>query len=160
MRWRSPTGYVHSGVSQQPRCDRRRPPSPNCRRHSFEDLHASSNPGREARIAGFNLAEHDRLFDFVERIEPLDERAHQASMVMPRISHTRSSCCLGSGASWTLTSIKLLALGCFFARAMIAAIQSYIDAHNANPKPFIWTAGVEAILEKIRRAVLNNVPSE
>ena len=45
---------------------------------------------------------------------------------------------------------------------LIAAIQSYIAAHNENSKPFIWTASVTAILEKIRRAraVLNNVPSE
>ena len=31
-----------------------------------------------------------------------------------------------------------------------AAIQEYLDHHNANPKPFIWTASAAAILEKWR----------
>jgi transposase len=34
---------------------------------------------------------------------------------------------------------------------LIAAIEEYLDAHNANPKPFIWTATAESILEKVRR---------
>jgi len=40
-----------------------------------------------------------------------------------------------------------------------AAIDSYIQTHNQNSKAFIWTAGVENILGKVRRAraVLNNV---
>lgn len=44
---------------------------------------------------------------------------------------------------------------------LIAAIQAYIDGHNRDPKAFVWTAGVEAILAKVRRAraVLDNVPS-
>jgi hypothetical protein len=42
-----------------------------------------------------------------------------------------------------------------------AAIESYIQTHNQNSKAFIWTAGVENILAKVRRAreVLNNVAS-
>jgi transposase len=34
---------------------------------------------------------------------------------------------------------------------LIAAIEEYLDAHNANPKPFVWTATAESILEKVRR---------
>lgn len=43
-----------------------------------------------------------------------------------------------------------------------AAINDYIENHNRDPKAFIWTAGVERILEKVRRArlTLNNVVSE
>jgi transposase len=42
------------------------------------------------------------------------------------------------------------------------AIGEYIEHHNANPKGFVWTAKVDDILEKVRRAraALNNVPSE
>jgi transposase len=42
------------------------------------------------------------------------------------------------------------------------AIESYIQTHNQNSRAFIWTAGVENILAKVRRAreVLNNVASE
>jgi hypothetical protein len=38
-----------------------------------------------------------------------------------------------------------------------AAIDTYIAAHNANPKPFIWTAKAKDILAKVTRAraVLN-----
>ena len=38
------------------------------------------------------------------------------------------------------------------------AIENYIDVHNQNPKPFIWTAKASDILEKVTRAkaALNN----
>ena len=35
---------------------------------------------------------------------------------------------------------------------MIPAINRYVDAHNANPKPFIWTAKAKDILQKVIRA--------
>ena len=34
---------------------------------------------------------------------------------------------------------------------LIAAIEEYLDAHNHDPKPFVWTATAESILEKVRR---------
>jgi transposase len=45
---------------------------------------------------------------------------------------------------------------------LIAAIQSYIENHNSDPKPFVWTAKAEDILEKVgrARAVLNKIASE
>jgi hypothetical protein len=35
---------------------------------------------------------------------------------------------------------------------LIMAIGTYIDRHNENPKPFIWTARAADILEKVKRA--------
>ena len=35
---------------------------------------------------------------------------------------------------------------------LIMAIGNYIDTHNQNPKPFIWTAKANDILEKVTRA--------
>jgi len=35
---------------------------------------------------------------------------------------------------------------------LIVAIQAYIDKHNDQPKPFIWTAKAADILEKLKRA--------
>jgi len=32
---------------------------------------------------------------------------------------------------------------------LIMAIVEYIDRHNENPKPFIWTARANDILEKV-----------
>ena len=34
-----------------------------------------------------------------------------------------------------------------------AAILDYLDGHNANPKPFVWTKTAKVILEKERRAL-------
>ena len=44
---------------------------------------------------------------------------------------------------------------------LIMAIETYIDRHNEEPKPFIWTAKANDILEKVKRArkALNNVQS-
>ena len=40
----------------------------------------------------------------------------------------------------------------------IMAMGDYIDKHNVNPKPFVWTAKASDILEKVKRArtVLDN----
>jgi hypothetical protein len=35
---------------------------------------------------------------------------------------------------------------------LITAISKYIDRHNGGPKPFIWTAKANDILEKVTRA--------
>ena len=35
---------------------------------------------------------------------------------------------------------------------LIAAIERYLAAHNQNPKPFIWTAEIDTITEKVTRA--------
>jgi transposase len=44
---------------------------------------------------------------------------------------------------------------------LIMAINQYVDRHNEQPKPFIWTAKASDILEKVKRAraTLNNVQS-
>ncbi len=34
---------------------------------------------------------------------------------------------------------------------LIAAIEAYLDAHNENPKPFVWTATADDILAKVAR---------
>lgn len=35
---------------------------------------------------------------------------------------------------------------------LIAAIEVYLAANNDDPKPFVWTASADAILEKVRRS--------
>ena len=47
---------------------------------------------------------------------------------------------------------KAIRLGVFHSvEDMERAIQEFIDAHNAAPKPFIWTAAAADILEKVKR---------
>jgi transposase len=45
---------------------------------------------------------------------------------------------------------------------LIEAIRAYIEVHNESPRPFVWTAKAEDILEKVRRAraVLDKIASE
>ena len=44
---------------------------------------------------------------------------------------------------------------------LIMAVGQYIDRHNLNPKPFIWTASARDILPKVTRArkALDNTQS-
>ena len=35
---------------------------------------------------------------------------------------------------------------------LIASIEDYLDASNADPKPYVWTATAEYILAKVARA--------
>lgn len=34
---------------------------------------------------------------------------------------------------------------------LIEAIEDYLNAHNEDPRPFVWTGTVDSILEKVRR---------
>jgi transposase len=45
---------------------------------------------------------------------------------------------------------------------LIKAIEAYIEQHNRNPRPFVWTAKAEQILAKVKRAreVLDKMASE
>jgi len=45
---------------------------------------------------------------------------------------------------------------------LIAAIEKYMEIHNDEPKPLIWTATAESILTKVRRGrvALNQTVSQ
>jgi transposase len=45
---------------------------------------------------------------------------------------------------------------------LIAAIEAYLQANNNDPKPFVWTATAEEILEKVRRGrvALASIPAK
>ncbi len=48
---------------------------------------------------------------------------------------------------------KQIRRGCFGnVPELIETIEQYVAQHNANPKPFIWTAKASDILEKVKRA--------
>jgi len=45
---------------------------------------------------------------------------------------------------------KRIRRGSFFSvEALVRAINEYLDENNRQPQPFLWTARVEKILEKI-----------
>ena len=44
--------------------------------------------------------------------------------------------------------------------ALQAAITSFVDAHNANPKPFRWTKTADDILASIERFCLRTTPAK
>jgi len=66
-----------------------------------------------------------------------------------------------TGASWLnmierffrdLTD-KAIRRGSFYnVEDLVGAIMEYVNAHNQNPKPFIWTATAKDILAKVKRA--------
>ena len=37
-------------------------------------------------------------------------------------------------------------------RGLVAAIYQYLNQRNEHPTPFLWTASVQTILDKVRRA--------
>ncbi len=52
-----------------------------------------------------------------------------------------------------LLSDKALRRGVFRSVAeLVAAIESFLEVHNNDPKPFVWTAETDEILEKVGRA--------
>lgn len=59
--------------------------------------------------------------------------------------------CNGSGArrerSWYCPNRLMCDI-----EELINAIDQYVDRHNEAPKPFIWTASANDILEKVKRA--------
>ena len=53
-------------------------------------------------------------------------------------------------------TVNRIRRGVFHSEAdLIAAIDEYLEVHNANPKPFIWTARANDILEKVKRGRAN-----
>ena len=55
---------------------------------------------------------------------------------------------------------KRIRRGSFFSvEELVQAINEYLEENNRQPKPFIWTASVEKILEKVNRckAILETV---
>jgi len=47
---------------------------------------------------------------------------------------------------------KRIRRGSFFSvEELVQAINEYLDENNRQPKPFLWTARVEKILEKVNR---------
>ena len=51
-----------------------------------------------------------------------------------------------------LTRRELKRLGVTGVDDLIAAITSYLQRRNEDPKPFVWTASADKILRKVRRA--------
>ena len=50
-------------------------------------------------------------------------------------------------------SEKALKRGSFYdVNDLVGAITEYVNGHNENPKPFIWTAKANDILAKVKRA--------
>jgi hypothetical protein len=55
----------------------------------------------------------------------------------------------GIGGSFVFKAIRR---GVFYSVLdLITAIEQYLTAHNEDPKPFIWTASADNIIEKVAR---------
>ncbi len=73
--------------------------------------------------------------------------------------HHRFRAFLTASASWLIWSSGSLAksresesvAGCSSVVDLQRGINDYLEIHNADPKPFVWTASASAILEKVNR---------
>ena len=53
-------------------------------------------------------------------------------------------------------TVNRIRRGIFHSEAdLIAAIEAYLDVHNDDPKPLIWTARADDILENVKRTRAN-----
>jgi hypothetical protein len=60
--------------------------------------------------------------------------------------------CIGSKVGWGQLTEKRIRRGSFFSvEELVQAINEYLEENNCQPKPFLWTARVEKILEKVNR---------
>ena len=77
---------------------------------------------------------------------PLRERQSQGRRQLERVSLQGAFL----AGVFTVIAARVGRFGEWFAE-LEAAIQEYLNKHNADPKPFVWTAPAASILKKVRR---------
>jgi transposase len=106
------------------------------------DLHLIVDNYASGRVAGYGTHKHPRVLAWIQR----HPRFH--------LHFTPTSCSwLNLVERWfrEITD-KRIRRGTFRnVRALITAIQQYLDNHNQNPQVFVWSAPVERILAKIAK---------
>jgi hypothetical protein len=85
--------------------------------------------------------QHDRATPWPRRRKPV------SGFVLPKVSSNRTSA--GSRMPNRLRSRSVAAR--FAVSQLKAAIQEFIEAHQANPKPSVWTKSADEILASIAR---------
>ena len=130
---------------------------------------------RPVRAAPYPSGIH-RFLDAVERAAPADKRSTPSStttplMSIPRSKLARPPSALGvpfhpDSGSWldadenffAALTRRRLRRGVFRSIADLqAAINRYLEAHNDDPKPFVWTKPADAILAKLSRLPVPSV---
>ena len=89
---------------------------------------------------------HAHVMPGAADLPPRAMRRHEPQLRSSEPS--RQSLTLSQGQTPKVLMLKSLA-------DLEAAIQQYLDQHNADPKPFVWTASAAAILEKVARGRQN-----
>jgi transposase len=112
---------------------------------------------REVRelLAEFGFTAHIR-----SRGEEKKQLAREAGFRARRWVVERTHSWLNSERWFRELTEKAIRRGVFHSvPELITAIDDFLQAHNNDPKPFIWTASIDSILEKIGRckAVLETV---
>jgi hypothetical protein len=60
--------------------------------------------------------------------------------------------CTAASPLLVFVSVQCIRRGAFFSvEDLKQAIREFLNAWNENPKPFVWTATVESIMEKLSR---------
>jgi transposase len=141
-------------------------------RHGTTTLFAALNV-LDGTVLGRCMQRHRRqeflrFLDAVEAAVPAGKLVHGVLDSYATHKHPKVLAWLGWHPRWafhfTPTSCSWLnAVETFFAKrrlrrgsfpslvALQEAINSFIDEHNERPRPFIWTADPDAVVEKVRR---------
>ena len=112
-----------------------------------------------------------RFLNAVEREVPADKSVHAVLDNYATHKHPKARAWLARHPRWTFhftptSASSLNAVESFFSKitrqrirrgafhslvALQAAINRYLEEHNADPKPFVWTASASSILDKLNR---------
>jgi len=146
------------------------------KRHGTTTLFAAMNV-QDGSVIDVCMPTHDR-WDWIRFLKLIDHRtpsdkqlhlimdnysAHKAPEVQQWLArHQRFHVhCVPTSSSWLNmverffrdVTVKRIGRGVFHSIAELQqAIREYIDEHNRNPKPYLWTAKARDILEKVKRA--------
>ena len=122
----------------------------------------------------FDRHRHDELLRFLRLIDTTVPRSLQIHMIVDNYGthahpdvkawlakHPRfhlhftptSSSWLNQVERWFSTiTTRMIRRGVFHSvNDLVAAIEEYLRIHNADPKPFVWAATAESIIEKVQR---------
>src|ERR1700736_3885202 len=120
------------------------------KRHGTTTLFAALNAKTSGVITQFHQRHRSAQFrEFLDLIEAQVPRQLDVHIIMDNYSTHKTPLIKNWFAKLTMKQIRR---GAFRSVPQLkAAIQEFIEAHQANPKPFVWTKSADEILASIAR---------
>jgi transposase len=172
---------VAEGLDGAPRIDESPKMTHDCKRCGTTMLFAALNV-LDGSVIGRCMQQHRheefiRFLDDVERAVPADKRIEAVADNYATHKHPKMKAWLERHPRWTfhftptsgswlnavenffsVLTLKRIRRGSFHSIVDLqAAIRRYLAEHNAEPKPFVWTASAASILAKLDRLPARSV---